>query len=423
MIGDHPWLGCGPGQFQDYFTAYKLPQASETPSDPHNFLLEIGASEGIPAALSFMLMLALYAWEARPGIPAEDDTAHPPMRTGEDHGIHAGALAGVGLAYGAGLAVGFMPEVAIVLVGLPVAGICAWLLRSWRSRGLLAQGPVVIAWLVLCINLLAAGGISLPGVAGSFWILTAIGLRGSQRARHALVLSRGATLPLVVLACALLMGCYLTTYAPVLGGLGHMAAGRSSHLQGRRDLELGRLESAQRHLARAAEEFRRATESDPLAASAWMQLASVLGDKRQQWADAADGRAFDRALQTALRLQPRSAAAHVRAGTWYLASYRRSGRIEELDAAIGCLSRAAELYPSDSFIRAQLAWTLHVRGRAQDSSREARSALALDAQTAHAERKLRVKRIVDPLGPGESGRSPSVLPGGASAEEMMRYLE
>ncbi len=53
MIADHPWLGCGPGNFQDFYTQYKLPEASEEIADPHNFLLEIWATAGTPAATAF----------------------------------------------------------------------------------------------------------------------------------------------------------------------------------------------------------------------------------------------------------------------------------------------------------------------------------------------------------------------------------
>src|SRR5262249_3288045 len=43
MIGRHPWLGVGPGNFQEFYTQFKLPEASEEVRDPHNFLLEVWA--------------------------------------------------------------------------------------------------------------------------------------------------------------------------------------------------------------------------------------------------------------------------------------------------------------------------------------------------------------------------------------------
>ena len=61
MIADHPWLGCGPGNFQDAYTRYKLPEASEEIADPHNFLLEIWATAGTPAAIAFLAVLGCFA--------------------------------------------------------------------------------------------------------------------------------------------------------------------------------------------------------------------------------------------------------------------------------------------------------------------------------------------------------------------------
>jgi len=61
MIADHPWVGCGPGNFQEAYTQYKLPAASEEIADPHNFLLEICATAGTPAALAFLAVLGCFA--------------------------------------------------------------------------------------------------------------------------------------------------------------------------------------------------------------------------------------------------------------------------------------------------------------------------------------------------------------------------
>jgi hypothetical protein len=48
MIADHPLVGCGPGNFQNVYTQYKLPDASEEVADPHNFLLDVWATAGTP---------------------------------------------------------------------------------------------------------------------------------------------------------------------------------------------------------------------------------------------------------------------------------------------------------------------------------------------------------------------------------------
>lgn len=67
MIADHPWLGCGPGNFQHTYTQYKLPEASEEIADPHNFLLEIWATAGTPAMLAFLAVLGCFFWATLKG--------------------------------------------------------------------------------------------------------------------------------------------------------------------------------------------------------------------------------------------------------------------------------------------------------------------------------------------------------------------
>ena len=61
LIADHPIVGCGPGNFQNAYTQYKLPEASEEVADPHNFLLEIWATAGTPAMLAFLAVLGCFA--------------------------------------------------------------------------------------------------------------------------------------------------------------------------------------------------------------------------------------------------------------------------------------------------------------------------------------------------------------------------
>ena len=62
MIGAYPWLGVGPGNFQDYYTRFKLPEASEEVRDPHNILLELWATAG-----TFAFVLFVAALEISPG--------------------------------------------------------------------------------------------------------------------------------------------------------------------------------------------------------------------------------------------------------------------------------------------------------------------------------------------------------------------
>src|SRR5208282_2916631 len=65
MIADRPLLGCGPGNFQDLYTQYKLPEASEEVADPHDFLLEVWATAGTPAMLALLCILGLFGASMR----------------------------------------------------------------------------------------------------------------------------------------------------------------------------------------------------------------------------------------------------------------------------------------------------------------------------------------------------------------------
>jgi O-antigen ligase len=73
MALDYPLFGCGPGNFQDYYTQYKLPAASETVADPHQLFLEVAATAGFPALAALLLVLAGAArtlWKSRGNHPA-----------------------------------------------------------------------------------------------------------------------------------------------------------------------------------------------------------------------------------------------------------------------------------------------------------------------------------------------------------------
>ena len=197
MIADHPWFGCGPGNFQHYYTAYKLPEASESIADPHNLFFEVAATAGLPALLVFVALLAVVAWQwsrwhgfgtrgrAADSIPTagQDDLpgspgsppgspAEPAATPAMFRGIYLGALAGAVLGWWTGFVFGMPPEPVLFLLGLPAAVVVVAALHSWTTHGQLPPAVPAIALVVLSVNLLAAGGISFAGIApvgGSCW--------------------------------------------------------------------------------------------------------------------------------------------------------------------------------------------------------------------------------------------------------------
>ena len=89
MISEYPLLGCGPGQFQDTYTAYKLLGAAEEVQDPHNWLLEVWATAGTPAAI--LLAAVIGAVIAR-AIRARPRRRSIRRRRRSDHGARCRAV-------------------------------------------------------------------------------------------------------------------------------------------------------------------------------------------------------------------------------------------------------------------------------------------------------------------------------------------
>ena len=115
MIGDHPWFGCGPGNFQSYYTRYKVPEASETIADPHNFLLEIAATAGLPSLVLFLLAgvaLAVALWRRRDACASAEQCATMPSEVASisPGSVYAGVVVGFLLAFPAGWAGGIAPD-------------------------------------------------------------------------------------------------------------------------------------------------------------------------------------------------------------------------------------------------------------------------------------------------------------------------
>ncbi len=96
LIRAHPVWGCGPGNFKEYYTHYKLPEASESVADPHNFLVEVAATAGLPAATLLVLCVAattLFVWRRA---TSSQQQPEPGQLAVEPWAVYGGAAAGPG---------------------------------------------------------------------------------------------------------------------------------------------------------------------------------------------------------------------------------------------------------------------------------------------------------------------------------------
>jgi Tfp pilus assembly protein PilF len=414
MIADHPWLGCGPGNFQQYYTLYKLAGASETIADPHNFLLEIWATTGTLGFSMFAAFLALLVWRGI-GTPAahvgtvrdlaaapcdSSDAAKSPEVCSESVlAIWIGALAGGLLAFPVGTVVGFPPAPALLWLGLPAGAAIVVLLRTWVVHGTLPPRLLLISMLTLLLNLTAAGGIGFAGVAVSFWLLAALVINRSTSGQRTVELPRWGGAMLAGLVLFLLAACHQTMYAPVLTAQAKVS--EAIDWLGR-----GRLDQAESSLRQAA-------EADAAASQPWIQLAALYHAQLLSSHSPELQARFDDAVRLAQTRNKRSFSLHRQIGNWRLALFRRTADRRQLEAALEAYRTWVDLYPTSNLAHAQLAWIYHLLGNHESAAEQAVFALRLDAATPHQERKLAVQQVYDADGTSLAG---------TNAEQLMQKL-
>jgi hypothetical protein len=372
MIRDYPWLGCGPGQFQDYYATYKLPAASEVVQDPHNWLLEVWATAGTPAAMLLLAVLGsviVRTWRVDGGAAADNDE---PLATAPDAAVFGGA-AGVALGTAIAWLSGFpLARTHMVLV---VAGVVGgwWIWRGWVRDGQLSRWLPLIAVIVLLVNLLAAGGIGYPGVAGSLWLLVAIELNLTDRssARPAgkaasdsfgarWYQSKAGRWGACLVLAAMLAAALWTEYLPVMACRLQLSIADAGLASGRVDQSRAALEAA--------------TAADSWSTEAATRLAEQRFADYQALSTPTQRRSLLEADANARRIAPHRSSVWAQSANFAAAIHRHTDSVEDLDAAGRHLGRAIELFPSNGELHAQAAKFWQSAGdvdRAHDAAVEA----------------------------------------------------
>ena len=314
MIADRPWLGCGPGNFQDVYTQYKLPEASEEVADPHDFLLEVWATSGSPALLALLAVLGLFVAGGTPhtcrerppwrsvvatnAVPTErhDPQAGAPRSLQEMHAPRndwksalSGLVGGFLLSIPVGQIGAAPPNSIAIVIGLPVAVACMLLLIPWVREGTFPPALAALGVAVLLVDLLTTGGIGIPAIAQSLWLLLALGLSGAWSHQ----VPRAVVFVLLAIGLGLLVACQQSSYAHVLPCESFQRLARREYLDG--------------HRQSAQELARRAIDADPLSSDAHAFLAEIYLDAWLANLESADYDAFE--TQDALARQMAPAAA------------------------------------------------------------------------------------------------------------------
>jgi O-antigen ligase len=377
MIREHPWLGCGPGNFQMRYEQYKLPQALEEVFEPHNSLLEVWATAGTPAALAFVGVLALWAWHVLRRFETGAEMREVAEAATAERSIAIGTLAGVPLAWLTGLFSSGLRPTEELLLCLLVGAAVLWSLWPWAQSGRWPRALGLLAGGALLVNLLAASGIGVPAVAQSLWLLMALGLNEATPCTAHVDRDappdrpwRGTVRLLTVGALiAAAVACYATAYRPVLESQAELRRAAADRRQG------------EEHLLAAA-------AADPRSAEPWLALAQW---RFQRW-QAAPGdsawQAYRQAQEEALRLLPQASSVWLEAADRLMEGYRHTRDAAIGAAAIEYYRRAAALYPNDAVRQARLALALEAVGQRVAAAEAAAQAILLSKSTPHREKQL-----------------------------------
>jgi len=372
-VAASPIFGTGPGNFRQHYLRYKVPESSEEIADPHNWLLDLWASGGILAVVSFLACLVLAVLPFRKDPTSNDPTGNEQTRAKEPEPLPSWTADLWGPAVG--FLFGFLAPVAAASGNfdwwqLPL--LAAWvvtfaIMRIRLGSTRLATVALGAGALGLMIHLSGAGGIGMPAVVQVLLVLAALAFAPLNRPAAA-----GAS-PRVVMAIgglgvSLFVALFFTATLPVLNRRGAIASGEQALFVD------GQFERAQK-------DFIQAALQDPLSPDPHDKLADAFF---AMWQGSPPGGPVDylakaqQALDEAIRQDPLNFTRYRRRGEFYRAKFARTQEAADANAAAEAFKRAVDMYPTEASLRGGCAAALADAGRIDDAKKQARKALELD---------------------------------------------
>jgi hypothetical protein len=367
-VAASPIFGTGPGNFRQHYLRYKVPESSEEIADPHNWLLDLWASGGVLAVVSFLACVTLALipfWKRRPG----DDTAtsakpdQVPSWTDDLPGPVLGFLLGL-VAPVAGASGNFdMWQLVLLAAWLVTFAI----LRRGLGSARLAAIALGAAALGLMIHLSGAGGIEMPATVQVLIVLAALAFatldrRAETTASHRLVMAIGG------MGIVLFVSLFFMGTLPVVNRRAAIASGEQAlYVDGNFD--------------RAVNDFGQAAVSDPFSPDPHDKLADAFFAR---WQATPPGAGLDyfakahAALDNATRQDPLNPTRYRRLGEFYLAKFARSQDPADAKAAADAFVRAVDMYSTEASLQSECATALFQAGKPSEARSHAQKALVLD---------------------------------------------
>ena len=430
LIMDSPFSGFGVGSFQANYNRVKLITASESPADPHNFLLETACAGGVPLLIVLSLILGMLIWtlfrRANAGATCGSETGCSASDKCESVSISLGVMC----AFMGALAYHFFTSddelfySVLTFVGLGTTTYFCLERFEWKVGDSSIRIACMVAAFVMLVHLCASGGWMLPGTMNSVCVLAGIGIGSSRASMMGSAPKRGlrsrAQLFRAIILLLLLLAVVeftRTMCLPILRKSEKLATFTDA--------------SNQVHSIEEWRELEAADVWDPeLPRMFANECVHVLGRRnlstteKNRWI-----RAFDESAQEYLRRDPNNWISATECGRW-------NSMLAELDLSFASrkelankhFRRAATLYPSAISTQLQAA----VSSKWCNDSQTCQDFLArvdeIDRATTHADRRLSASLVFFPpqlersLAPLELSARKNMEVGMARGEPVMRWL-
>jgi hypothetical protein len=415
IVQMHPWYGVGSGNFQSSYAQVKAITASETPADPHNFLVEVTCVGGIPLLIFLLAIVSMIAYPLVSGRIRKEDAT--PALSSSDKSSVVKSTKGFGLiAIGAILTClslsafyylannddtcmasllffgcGFITWIGICNSKIPFSG------REMRLACLVSAGAMLLH---LCFS----GGWMTPGLMCSFSVLVSLGLRCdcnprpgnetlSMASRSVLNSTmRRVSLPILLLASTFDLA--RTLCLPLLATSDELALAPSivssrSVDDWLKTMQLDRWDPAiPRRVANQCVEA--------------LTKRNLSREEKAKWLAA-----FDVASQEFLRRDANHWSAAAECGRWHTFLGEKEERTNQdfggkqatsdhRRRALANFNRAAQLYPNSATCQLQAAVAAAWAGESNNSIEKMEAAIKIDRTTAHLDRKIQVSVVIFP---------------------------
>ncbi len=364
MIRDHILFGVGPGQFRSHYLYYKLPEASEEISDPHNLVLDVAANGGLIALVGLFAIGLLFIVNGN-SPKGNVQPSEEPVSDFYVPRVLSGLVAAIWCCL---LCTGYDDR---LLVFLPAAVVMYWVLRGVVGSGnadeRIWRVSAVCAGFALFVHLLGAGGIGMPAVSLLLLGLVALADGGRSPApRFSWDNSQGAFATTMVFGVGLLGALFFTALQPV-------AVVATRLQQGDRLVQKGLSEAADA-------EYGLATSADTFSGEPWRKRAEVAFRRAE-----ADRFRSNDSFVNAVRLMREAAARDPvnfqddrRIGDWWLSRWQVTHELKDAQEAVAAFEQASARYPTNAMLMAELAFAFDAAEKGGDASMVAHKAIAQD---------------------------------------------